>query len=320
MASGSYAIGDFRAGQTAGVVDLWNRSAPTDPMTVRRFRDLILLDPNFDPAGLQVASVRDTLVGAVYAVRRTVAAEADDLEPDNGWIVFFFVDPEHRRRGIGRALLDTALRWLAEQGRGTVTFSGYTPNYVLPGLDADTYPAAARLLDRLGFGLAYESVAMDRDLVGYEIPPEVRAQLADLRARGYRLGPATDDDLVDLIPLARRHFNPDWGRAIREGVAAGMPADRIVVAREPAGRLVGWAMHGTYEGVVDRFGPFGVLAECRGAGLGRALLHLTLERMRAVGAHSAWFLWTDESSAAGQLYRKSGFTVTRTFRILRRVA
>ena len=80
--------------------------------------------------------------------------------------------------------------------------------------------------------------------------------------------------------------------------------------------MLGWAMHGTYENVLERFGPFGVLPESRGTGLGKVLLHLTLERMRALGAHSAWFLWTEETSAAGHLYLNTGFEITRTFTIM----
>jgi GNAT superfamily N-acetyltransferase len=60
-----------------------------------------------------------------------------------------------------------------------------------------------------------------------------------------------------------------------------------------------------------------VLPESRGTGLGKVLLHLTLERMTALGAHSAWFLWADEGSTASALYAKTGFAATRTFDILR---
>lgn len=307
----------FRAGLLADVVDLWNRCLPADPITVRRFRNLVLLDPNFDPAGLRLAYVADRLVGAIYAVRRRVPMLGTDMEPDSGWIVFFFVDPEFRGHGIGRELVENALRWL---DRAQVDFAPYTPNYVLPGLDAAAYPAAANLLKKLGFTVLYEAVAMHRSLVGYEVPAALRHQLTSLSDRGYALRTAHDDDLVDLIPLARDHFTSDWARAIRESVSAGMPLDRIVIVREPAERLVGWAMFGTYENVIDRFGPFGVLEECRGTGLGKALLHKTMEAMRAQGAHGAWFMWTGEQSAAGHLYRKAGFEVTRRFQILRRRA
>ncbi|TDD30668.1 GNAT family N-acetyltransferase [Kribbella turkmenica] len=304
-------------GDGPALAEAWTAAAPADPIGYQRFRDLILLDRNFDPAGLQVALDGDRVVGAAYAVRRLIAASGDDLEPAAGWLPFFFVHPDHRRRGLGRALLTATLDWLRAEGRSVAYFSSYTPNYVLPGLDAARYPEASRLLTSLGFGRQYDAVAMDRSLVGYELPAEVRAQLAGLVAEGYSFGTPTGDEVTALIAIAGSEFNPDWARAIREAVVAGMPLDRIVLARNPDGRVLGWAMHGTYEGVIDRFGPFGVLTASRGTGLGKVLLHLTLERMAGLGAHSAWFLWTGEQSAAGRLYLKTGFTITRTFTILR---
>ncbi|MFJ3231188.1 GNAT family N-acetyltransferase [Streptomyces sp. NPDC086787] len=313
-------IRGFRAGDGPRLVESWRRSAPADPITADRFRSLVLLDANFDPEGLRVAMDGDRVVGAAYAVRRLTPMTGTDLEPRQGWIPFFFVDPAARGRGLGRRLLTEALDWLGGHGRTRVDFSSYTPNYILPGLDTATYPAAGGLLASLGFRTLYEAAAMDRSLVGYRLPEETALRLAELTARGHRFTTPSDDDLVDLVALAGHRFNPDWARAIRECLAAGAPLDRIVVARDPSGRLTGWAMHGAYESAVERFGPFGVLPETRGAGLGNVLLHLTLERMRACGAHCAWFLWTGERSPAGHLYRKAGFTRTRVFQVLRREA
>ncbi|HEY3504294.1 MAG TPA: GNAT family N-acetyltransferase [Actinocatenispora sp.] len=310
-------VREFRIGDGESLVEAWRRGAPYDPVTPQRFRDLVLLDPNFDPAGLRVAVDGDRVVGAAYAVRRTVAMVGADLEPGMGWLPFFFVVPEARGRGLGGELLDSALGWLRDQGVTTVEFAGYTPNYIVPGLDAEAYPAGRKLLERKGFRQRYEAVAMDRGLVDYTMPDAVRERIAALTADGWRFGTPSDDDLVDLVILARDHFNPDWGRAIRECVVAGTPTDRIVCAHDPDGALVGWAQHAAYEGAVERFGPFGVLDTRRGTGLGTVLLHLTLERMRAAGAHSAWFLWTGEKSAAGQLYLKTGFTITRRFSVMR---
>ncbi|MFI5698073.1 GNAT family N-acetyltransferase [Kribbella sp. NPDC051586] len=315
-------IRSFQVGDGPALAEVWTAAAPADPISYQRFRDLFLLDRNFDPAGLQVAVINDQIVGAAYAVRRLIAVDADDLEPTSGWIPFFFVHPEHRGRGVGRSLLSAAMDWLRSHGRSEVFFSSYTPNYFLPGLDSARYPSAARLLAEAGFERQYDAVAMDRGLVGYAVPDEVRKRIDALTAEGYSFGTPTDDELTALITIAGAEFNPDWARAIREGVVSGLPTDRIVVARRPGGAqsgraILGWAMHGTYEGVIDRFGPFGVLPASRGTGLGKVLLHLTLERMVAAGAHSAWFLWTGEKSAAGQLYLKTGFGITRTFTILR---
>ncbi|MBV2353523.1 GNAT family N-acetyltransferase [Streptomyces sp. J2-1] len=310
----------FRAGDGPPLLAAWRRAAPADPLAADRFRSLVLLDANFDPAGLRVAVEDGRIVGAAHAVRRLTPLYGTDPEPEQGWIPFFFVDPAARGRGLGRRLLTESLDWLAQQGRTRVDFASYTPNYVLPGLDTKAYPEAAGLLASLGFVPLYEAAAMDRTLVGHRMPPEVTERLARLTSEGYEFSTPADDDLVELVALAGDRFNRDWARAVRECLVAGAPLDRIVVVRDPGGRLLGWAMHGAYESAVERFGPFGVVEEARGAGLGKVLLHLVLERMRARGAHSAWFLWTGEHSPAGRLYRAAGFRTTRVFTVLRREA
>ncbi|MFE3637027.1 GNAT family N-acetyltransferase [Streptomyces sp. NPDC059168] len=312
------AIRGFRAGDGPPLVETWRRSAPADAIGADRFRSLVLLDPNFDPEGLRVAVEGGRVVGAAYAVRRLTPLAGTDLEPEQGWIPFFFVDPDAAGRGLGRRLLTEALDWLHGHGRTRVDFSSYTPDYVLPGLDAEAYPRAAALLESVGFRTLYEATAMHRCLVGYRRPQDVARRLDGLTARGHRFGTPSDDDLVDLLALAGGHFGPDWACTIRACLTAGTPLDRIVVARDPAGRMSGWAMHGAFDAVDERFGPIGVREEMRGTGLGEVLLHLVLERMRARRAHSAWFLWTGAGSPAGHLYRKAGFSSTRVFRVLRR--
>lgn len=307
----------FEPGDAVRIAEAWTLAAPHDPITPARLRDLVLLDRNFDPKGLVVAVEDEAIVGAAYAVRRRVAEHGADLESGRGWIPFFFVVPDARGAGLGRALLVRALEWLRGHGAQEAVFASYTPNYVLPGLDEARYPEAAALLSSLGFSAIERPSAMERSLRDYALPEEQRRHADRLRAQGWYLGTLPDEDIVPLIELAADSFSADWARAIREGLLAGLPPERILVARNPGGRLIGWAMHGTYEGVIDRFGPFGVLPESRGTGLGRLLLHLTLERMSASFAHSAWFLWADEGSAASNLYRKTGFEITRTFSILR---
>lgn len=308
-------IRTFQTGDGPEIARAWTESAPGDGISYERFRDLILLDRNFDAEGLFLAEDQGRIVGAVYAVRRQIAVDADDLEPTSGWIPFFFVVPSARRAGIATALMTEARSWLRGHGVEKMYFSSYTPNYFLPGLDAERYPEADTFLRSMGFETQYTSVAMDRTLNDYRMPDDIRARIEQLRAEGWTFFSPSGDDLVDLIEIAKT-FNPDWSRGIREGVLGGQSLERIMACRNPDGVMLGWAMHGTYENVLERFGPFGVLPESRGTGLGKILLHLTLERMRALGAHSAWFLWTEETSAAGHLYLNTGFEITRTFTIM----
>ncbi len=217
----------FAAGDEGSLVEAWNRSLRADPTTPGWFRDCVLLDPNFDPEGLRVAVVDGQVVGCAYGVRRlTPLAPGTDLEPEAGWIPFFFVVPEYRGSGLGRRLVEEAVAFLRGQGRVRVDFASYTPNYVLPGADPEAYPEGFRLLERLGFTTLYSPVAMDRSLVGYVTPDDVHGLQAQRESEGYGFRSPRDGELPELIRFAADRFNPDWGEAIR---AHRTPA-RIVIA------------------------------------------------------------------------------------------
>lgn len=305
----------FAAGDETGLVAAWNRSMPGDPTTSAWLRECVLLDPNFDPEGLRVAVVDGRVVGCAYGVRRLVPpAPGTDLEPGTGWIPFFFVVPERRGRGLGRRLLGEVLEFLRERGRARVDFASYTPNYVLPGVDVELYPDGFGLLRGLGFETRSAPVAMGRTLVGHVTPGEVLRLRAAWESEGYVFRPPLDGELPELVTFAAGGFNPDWGEAIRRHA----DPQRLVIAKKD--HIVGFAVFGAYRGIGERFGPFGVDVGERGTGLGTILLHLTMARMRAEGLHTAWFLWGDEASPAGHLYRRTGYEVTRRFQVMTRGA
>lgn len=307
----------YQSGDETKIVRLWNDCLVKDPITAKRFRNLVLLDANFDPKGLRLAFKAGSLVGCVYAVRRLLPMYGTDLEPENGWIPFFFVDKTERNSGVGKQLMKEALDFLKGEGRTTVFFSSYAPNYILPGIDEDTYPEAYYFLQALGFQKLYSPIAMDRSLVGYHVPDDVKQVKEARELEGYSFSLAQDKDLYEVILFANEKFNPDWGRAIREGILQGLPLERILVARDGANQVVGFCIYGGYEGIPDRFGPFGVDPNQQGKGLGKILLHECLHQMRSEGLHGAWFLWTGEKTSAGYLYRKTGFEVTRKFHVMK---
>ncbi|ANA80994.1 GNAT family N-acetyltransferase [Paenibacillus glucanolyticus] len=305
----------YRPGDEEGITTLWNACVPGDPITRLRFRNLVLLDPNFDPQGLRVAELEHRIVGVLYAVRRRLPMIGTELEPDRGWITFFYTDPSLRRQGVGARLLQEGEDFLRRHGRRTVFFSSYAPNYMVPGIDGERYPEGLGWLQASGFTRNYTAVAMDRSLVDFHMPFEVAELKQQREQEGFTFQLAQDSDLVELIDFATDVFNPDWGRGIREGLLQQLRTDQILIAREQ-GKLVGFCQHGGYEGVAERFGPFGVDPSMQGKGLGKILLYDCLALMRAQGLHGAWFLWTGEQSPAGHLYRKAGFHVTRRFDIM----
>lgn len=307
----------YQPGDEANIVELWNRSLPKDPITAKRFRHLVLLDANFDPEGLRLAFDDTKLVGCVYSVRRKLPMYQTDLETDNGWITFFFLEPEYRRKGIGTRLMEAAVGFLKKQGRKNVFFASYAPNYVFPGIDEDAYPEAYAFLLAQGFTKLYSPVAMDRCLVDFVISEDILELKAEREKEGYTFTQAEDKDLYEVIQFANEKFNPDWGRAIREGILQGLPLHRILIARHHKD-LVGFCIYGGYEGIPERFGPFGVDPEQQGKGLGKIILNHCLFLMKAESLHNAWFLWTSDKSAAGHLYLKTGFSITRKFHVMKK--
>lgn len=305
-----------RSGDAARLSALSAIAMPRDAISEDWFTHTVLLDPNFDPDGLIVAvdAASDEPLGFVYAVR---AGRGIGPDPDGGWITIGGVHPDARRQGIGTELLRRAKAFLADRGAKWVNFAAYPLAYFVPGLDASAYPEAARLFARDGFRTLYTAAAMSIDLAGYETPQSIRDLRATRLAEGYTFGVAGPDDLPETLTFASQRLAPDWGEAVRDSVLQHGRIDRVLVARNPDGQMVGFATYGAYRGLRERFGPYGVDETCRGTGLGKVLLHDTLTRMRAEGAQSAWFLWTGEDSPAGHLYLRSGFHITRRFDVLR---
>lgn len=308
----------FRPDDTDRLVELIARGMPGDAVSREWFAEYVLLDPNFDAHGLIVAADADTgePLGFVYAVRSRSTAGIP-VDPDGGWITVGAVHATARRHGIGTELARRAMAYLRAEGSRWVVYSGYPPAYFLPGLDVDAYPDGLRLLERAGFQTVSRPVAMDRSLPTYRPPPATMKKQATREDEGYRFGPASVGEIPEVMTFASSSLAPDWGEVIRQAVVRSGRPDRVVLARDPVGAVVGFATFGAYRGAVERFGPFGVDEASRGLGLGAILLHATLGRMRAESAHSAWFLWTGEETPAGQLYLNAGFAVTRRFHVLR---
>lgn len=309
----------FQPSDTRRLVELVATGMPADPVSVDWFAEYVLLDPNFDPAGLIVASdpASGDPVGFVHAVRPR-GGTGVPVDRDGGWITIGTVDPAARRRGIGTGLVGRALTFLRDAGARWAEFSGYPPAYFLPGLDAAAYPHGRRLLERAGFRVMSRPVAMHATLAAYRPPEAIDTLRTTREEEGYTIDAAGYGDLPEVMAFAATEFAPDWGEAVRAAtVRTGRP-DRVMLARDPDGAVVGFAIYGAYRGPLERFGPFGVAAAQRGRGLGAVLLHATLTRMRAEGAHSAWFLWTGRDTSAGRLYASAGFSVTRAFEVMRR--
>lgn len=304
----------YRGADEGALLTLWNATLTHDTITPATFRTKVLLDPNFSSDGLLVADDGGTLAGFVLSLARQVPLYGQGLEQELGWITAFGVATERRRQGIGRVLFGAALDRLAGLGRQRVLISPYTPNYFVPGIDVDAYGEALAFLRAAGWQTVSEPMSMRAELTGFR-PPSQLADLAErLAAAAICVRPVSPADLPDLMPFIQRTFGWDWYRFAQEYLAMlfGPGADDIVfLVATQEGRIIGYCQQRR-----ERFGPFGVLPELRGEGIGRLLLFRCLEMALAQGFHCAWFLWTGRDAA--RLYAQAGFRKVRQFAIMQR--
>jgi mycothiol synthase len=308
-----FTVRPYRPGDEEAVLDIWRATMPFDAVDEETFAQRVLADPNLDPEGFLVAEHAFQPVGFLLAwVRRVPLGPEGDLEPDTGWMSAFAVHPQFQGQGAGRLLVAAGEDFLRRRGRRRVEVGPYAPGYFWPGVDRKRGERARRLLEGMGYHPIFQAVAMDKNLVGYVVPPDVWEQKRSLEQEGYRFVFLCPRYVRSFIEFNARVFYPDWARAARETVARRLPWERTLLCIHED-EVVGYAQYGCYDHVPDRFGPFGVDDRLRGKGIGKVLLYLTLDNMRAKGYHDAWFLWTGEHTPAGFLYRRAGFEVTRVF-------
>lgn len=304
-------IRPFQPGDLAPVVAQWNQCLDRDPITEERFWRLLLLDPNFDPAGALVAERDGEVIGFLQAMapRYLLGSAAPDAE--KGYLTVFFVAEAHRTRGVGSALLEAGCAHLRSQGRTELWCNGYGPTYLFPGVDR-AYRAATTWLEGHDFEVVAEPVAMGLRLEGAGTPPEVRSLTEELRRDGFELRMFRRPDTLPLIAFSETHF-PQFGQTVRDGLQHGN--EEIVVATR-GGEIVGFAQwQNTYtdppHGAPGRFGPFGVRPDLRNHGLGAAIFYYLVERVRANGARYLWFGWAGGRNLS--FYQRAGCVVTRQF-------
>ena len=208
-------------------------------------------------------------------------------------VAHLVVDPDHRRQGIGRRLLDTLVELAA------------TPVQIwAPG----NSPAAQALAAAAGFQARRELLIMKRELGRV---PLRRAPVPDgITIRTFR--PGTDDEGAWLRVNAEAFADhPEQGRISAEDLAERMAEpwfdpDGFFVALQDS-TMVGfhWTkQHGDHLGEVY---VLGVVPTAAGEGLGKALLKVGLQHLEQQGNTTVeLYVEADHPDAVG-LYRAYGF-------------
>jgi ribosomal protein S18 acetylase RimI-like enzyme len=104
MPAASLCIAPIDDGDVAAVIALWQRCGLTRPWN----------DPAADIALARKGTNAEVLVGRDNGAIAASAMVGHDGH--RGWVYYVAVDPDHRQKGFGRAVMDAAEDWLRARG------------------------------------------------------------------------------------------------------------------------------------------------------------------------------------------------------------
>jgi len=308
-------IRPFQPPDLQGVLRVLAQAMHADAIPEARFTRQVLLDPNFRAEGAPVAVLGERVIGFCLAIARQTPLENAPSDAERGYVTLMGVAGGEQRRGLGSQLLAAAEGYLRSQNRKLVMVSSYAPGYFIPGVDVNAYAPALAFFAKNGYSEVYRPLAMQTSLWDLRQPEWVGERACKLAGEGVTIAPFNAGVTLPLIEFARREFPGDWVRVVREAigriVGQGDSPSRLIAAVD-RGEVVGFSH---YEN--ERFGPIGVAASQRGRGVGQVLMYRTLFAQRDVGFRAAWFLWSDDKTAA-RLYNGAGFKEVRRFALLRK--
>lgn len=303
-------IRTFKGTDIDALISCFNHALPHNAIEKSNFILKVMLDVNFDPNGLFVATEGETVLGFVNCVYRKLPIDANSsINSKEGWISVFAVDEAERFFEIGEALLDAAENYLVSLGK-TVISTGYYPLYLFQGASEEHCPEYVSLFEKRGYSCA-RSIERELELASYSVPENVKEKKERAEQLGIYIGPMKDEYICSLVD-SREKFNSSGGAYEYKLRLLELDYGRFRIAAKD-GHIIGVCAFGDPYDSPERFGPFVVSNEFQGMGIGSVLMNECLAEMKKRGLRRAWMQWTPTRGAADFMYKKIGFRQTKTY-------
>ncbi len=191
-----YRIASYEPAWLPAIVAFWNRTfadrrnffSIDAALFETRVTQVQTAIEHFEPEGLRLAVENEQVIGMIHGGHRSAAAAAA-LNP--GWpggpqayVALIAVDPEHRRAGVGGALLRSVLGYLQSPHRVVLDgqcISAYYGNALAPfqplwgtteGISIDWEDTASRgFFEQQGFHVRHQAVSLELELAQAQIRP-----------------------------------------------------------------------------------------------------------------------------------------------------
>ena len=290
-----------------GALDLADDAAEAAEI-VERLRERAGTD-RWAPGPRRLAGFVATRGGRVVgAVLGSMSHRADGV----GHIDLLAVDPEHRRRGVGRALVGRIEGALSGLGAREIVLAGNAPYYAWPGIDVRYTPAVCAAT-AMGYENDQTAWNMTADLT-HDASPALRPTTgaeARLAAGGISVRAAVPADAPALAEFTLTHFGEGWTGEVTHSLGRDGAGCHLAVDAE--GAILGFAAYGSSR--PSWFGPMGTSSAARGSGIGAVLLRRCLADQRANGVARAQIGWVGPVPFYSQA---SGARIERVFFLYRK--
>jgi beta-N-acetylhexosaminidase len=230
-----------------------------------------------------------------------------------GSVPLILVAPDHRRQGVGRALLASAVDRLAALGVREVRAGSGGEHYIWPGVP-ENLPGAVAFFASAGWSIDHTTVDLTQDLRGYRTPEGVWDRMA---AIGTTIRVARTAETPEVLAFEAAHF-PNWLRWFELGF------EEVLIARDPGGTLIGTLL---FSGPKDdapyaallgpgagELGCVGVLPDFRDRGVGTAMVAHASQILHERGTARCHIGWTVRE----RFYSRLGYRHWRRYHMFRR--
>ncbi|MBT4496936.1 MAG: GNAT family N-acetyltransferase [Gemmatimonadetes bacterium] len=323
----------FAKRDLAAALRLWNDSVQRGEVLLKRmaerdFQRILEGNPSYDGSFDFVAEEEGKIAGYISGITKKVFLPKETAENTPGYLTAIFVDADHRRRGIGTALLQALLDAFRRDGkRDAVCFSSNpidlgwtipdTPGHDhnnMPGVDIEC--AGYPFLHENGFADVAVEVAMYLNLSDYRETPIVEELQEKLLGEGIRTGRYDVGLGYDFDRMCDHVGSEYWRSVLREETQKRDP--RPILAATHEGHIVG------FTGPVDRedsgrgwFTGICTDPDFEKRGIATVLFNLLMREFIRKGALFST-LFTGDTSHAQRLYLRTGFEIKRRFALMKK--
>jgi GNAT superfamily N-acetyltransferase len=260
-----------------------------------------------NPGACDVVVAHQQLIGLV-------AYQQNRHAPPEGSIVLVLVDPEYRRKKIGKALVKTAVLNLRKKGVRRVVLGAWADPQFWHGVP-ENCPEGKEFFRALGWQYYEQNADLVVNLPDFVWPASLKPRLADY---GTSFRAATDHDHDQLLEFVHNEYQGftsyyvdeikrNGPSQIRLAITEGRIDAAIIKAYFP--HCPGSQWHRLLGNDMCAMGGLLVRRDMRRRGLGLGLCSYTLDEMKRDGSRNSYLEW----ATIIHMYQQLGGEVWQTY-------